>query len=504
MNALSNLLYGFQRILLAPTQLFRGIGQGLRVLNPLRVVKQQSTLLRGIGGQFLSPFRVLGQRLGIVKLEKRDAGGDLRDLFVTDAERARRRPVAQMAQVSQIHFISGDERYISHIGSGAARPISTVALPLDQYTVTLELSPAIASDARGPVALTGIRSGPMPKINGAAPKLPYALRTGDTISAGATSYQVELLMFDRTPVVTRVDASYATSTGPMRENNEDAIAIAQHPNAYLFAVADGVGAGQDGDEVSAFTCKYLLTAFHQNVPYTLPWPDVLTAAFKHINAEVRAWVRRSPSPAGTTLTAVVLKDWTAYIAHTGDSRLYLCRGGILTQLTQDHMQRRPVEMPTQQAVEQFDPPPLRDVLTRAIGKGDMITPQMLTVPFTPGDKLLLCSDGLTDALELDEIAEIVRGTTAYAAELLVKRANQKDAKDNVTAVVVEGLVDAYVDDIWEAQGSDRVFVGYNRKWSLKLRKPGDPITEVGPTGASCLNVLVVILIIAAAIWILNR
>ncbi|NOG48544.1 MAG: hypothetical protein HND48_03170 [Chloroflexi bacterium] len=104
-----------------------------------------------------------------------------------------------MAQVSQIHFISGDERYISHIGSGAARPISTVALPLDQYTVTLELSPAIASDARGPVALTGIRSGPMPKINGAAPKLPYALRTGDTISAGATSYQVELLMFDRTP-----------------------------------------------------------------------------------------------------------------------------------------------------------------------------------------------------------------------------------------------------------------------------------------------------------------
>ncbi|NOG48545.1 MAG: hypothetical protein HND48_03180 [Chloroflexi bacterium] len=72
---------------------------------------------------------------------------------------------------------------------------------------------------------------------------------------------------------------------------------------------------------------------------------------------MRAWVRRSPSPAGTTLTAVVLKDWTAYIAHTGDSRLYLCRGGILTQLTQDHMQRRPVEMPTQQAVEQFDPPP---------------------------------------------------------------------------------------------------------------------------------------------------
>jgi hypothetical protein len=74
----------------------------------------------------------------------------------------------------------------------------------------------------------------------------------------------------------------------------------------------------------------------------------------------------------------------------------------------------------------------------------------------------------------------------------------------VTAVVVEGLVDAYVDDIWDAQGSDRVFAGYNRSWSLKLRKPGDPVTEVGPTGASCLNLLVIILIIAAAVWILNR
>lgn len=474
------------------------------MLNPLPMLRQQGGLVRRIRNQFLSPLRVLSQRLGIVKLEKRDVGGDLRDLFVTDAERARRRPVAQVAQVSQVHFVAGDQRYICHIGGSAARPNATVTLPLGGRTLTLELSPVVANNARGPVALTAVIGGPVPQINNAVQKLPYALRSGDTLSAGTTAYQIELLKFDRTPVVTRVDASYATSTGPMRENNEDAIAIAQHPSAYLFAVADGVGAGQDGDEVSAFACKYLLAAFYQNVPYALPWPDVLSTAFKHINAEVRAWVRRSPNPAGTTLTAVVLKDWTAYIAHVGDSRVYLCRGGVLTQLTQDHMQRRPVELPTQQAVEQFDPPPLRDVLTRAIGKGDVIQPQMLTLPFVPGDKLLLCSDGLTDALGLDEIAEIVRGTTAYAAELLVKRANQHDAKDNVTAVVVEGLVDAYVDDIWEAQGSDRVFVGYSRNWSLKLRKPGDPVTEVGPTGASCLNLAVILIIIVAVVWILNR
>jgi protein phosphatase len=311
-------------------------------------------------------------------------------------------------------------------------------------------------------------------------------------------------MFDRTPVVTRVDASYATSAGPAREDNQDALAIGQHPKAYLFAVADGVGAGQDGDEVSAFAAKYLLTAFYSNAPYDLPWLDILTTAFRHINAEVRAWVARSPNPAGTTLTAAVIQNWNAYIAHVGDSRAYLFRQGVLQQLTQDHMQRQPAELVTVVAMEQHEPPPLRDVLTRAIGKGDSIDPQVFGVPLTPGDKLLLTSDGLTNTISNDEIVTILHGNTAYAAELLVRRAIEIDAKDNITAAVVECLADAYVEDVWEAVSSERVFTSPARGRSLKMRKPGDPITNVNPSPIGCFTIITIILIVLIAYWIIAR
>ena len=204
------------------------------------------------------------------------------------------------------------------------------------------------------------------------------------------------------------------------------------------------------------------------------------------------------------LTAAVVHNWNAYIAHVGDSRAYLFRQGVIQQLTQDHMQRQPAELATIVAMEQQEAPPLRDVLTRAIGKADGIDPQVFGVPLTPGDKLLLTSDGLTNTIPAHEIVTILNGNTAYAAELLIRRAIEMEAKDNITAAVVECLADAYVDDVWEAVPSERVFTAPARGRSLKMRKPGDPVTHVNPSPMGCFMFLTIILIVMIAYWIIAR
>lgn len=487
----------------------RSLSSQLTSANPLRYFKMFWSQFKTVPRQIMAPFRPLLSRLGIKvadpKFEKRSARDDLRDLFAKDSERKARKAVAQVARLSQIHLTnSAGQRYIVHIGNSAGRTAAQLQLLVDGLRLELQFTPTDPPDPRNPVLLTAIKGSTEVKINDVTPKLPAPVRQNDVLSINGQPHGVELYFFERTPVVTRVDASYATNTGPFRENNQDAIAIAQHPNAYLFAVADGVGAGQDGDEVSKFASKYLLTAFYKNVPYDLPWIDVLTTAFKHINAEVRAWVRRSPNPAGTTLSAVVIKNWNAYIAHVGDSRVYLYRQNTLQQLTQDHMQQQPVELATIQAANMTDAPPKRDVLTRAIGKLDSIEPQVLTLPLTPGDKLLLTSDGLTNTVRPNEIITILNNSTAYAAELLVRRALELEAKDNITAVVVECLSEAYLDDIWTAQESDRVFTRPSRSSALKMRKPGEPVTEVPPSPAGCFMLFTLLLIAAIAYWIVTR
>ena len=509
MNAFNSFITGLTRLLGAPAQLVTGLGSRLRMLNPFRALGPLIRTFRNTPQRIMAPLRPLLKKLGVKipdsKGEKRSSRDDLRDLFAKDSERKSRRPVAQAARVSQIHLISPDEeRYILHIGSGAGRAASQLQLFVDGASLILHFAPTEPPDLRMPITLTAVTGRASIRINDSPPRYPVRVRSGDAIEIEGRPHRVELFMFDRTPVVTRVDASYATSAGPTREDNQDALAIGQHPKAYLFAVADGVGAGQDGDEVSAFAARYLLTAFYNNAPFDLPWLDILTTAFRHINAEVRAWVARSPNPAGTTLTAAVVHNWNAYIAHVGDSRAYLFRQGVIQQLTQDHMQRQPVELATIVAMEQPESPPLRDVLTRAIGKADGIDPQVFGVPLTPGDKLLLTSDGLTNTLPAHEIVTILNGNTAYAAELLIRRAIEMEAKDNITAAVVECLADAYVEDVWEAVPSERVFTTPARGRSLKMRKPGDPVTQVNASPMGCFMVLTIVLIVMIAYWIIAR
>lgn len=467
-----------------PFQRLAALVNQTRMLNPLPILRQ-------FGSSLSAPFRALGRMLGLkggLKLGQFfDIEGWREALFARDSVERRRR-VGLVAQFSQVHVIGTTDgvRHIVHLGTHIGRAAAELALPADNGHALLRFDRGDLPSSLEAVHVRAL-SGHEVRHNGAALAAGALIRHGDHLQVGGRDYRFEMYAWERVPLVTRVEASYATHSGPHRQTNEDAIGIYQHDKAYLFALADGVGGGEAGDQVSAYAVQYLLAAFHKNVGYSLPWLTVLETAFTHINAEVRAFARRTPLPVGTTLTAVAIKDFQAYIAHVGDTRALLWRDSTLRQLTTDHVQRQPVMLETRIAYELQEPHPLRDVLTRAIGKTDRLDTELLSVALRPDDLLLLMSDGVYDTLSQAELVAALREVTPlHVASALVNRAVKLGAKDNVSAVAVYVLPEPFVKDTWRAETDGRIFAGWQPGWPVKLRHATDPMTRYALDGRGVL------------------
>jgi protein phosphatase len=498
-SGLYALLGTLSRVLAAPFLAVGRLFSSIQMLNPLPIF---SNLWRTLSGSVTGAARTIG--LGNLKLgglgRFLDVAGWREALFARDGAQRRRRRVGQIAQFSQIHLVGAGDRHIVHIGTSVGRANADLALKANGETVILSFD---RRDLPSTVDGVMVRADhPSALHNGTPLKGEVLVRSGDVLTLNGQAFSFQIFAWQRVPLITRVSASYATHTGPHRTSNEDALAIYQHPKAYLFAVADGVGGGAEGDQASAYAAQYLLSAFHKNARFTLPWPEVLRVAFRHINAEVRAFSRRTPMPVGTTLTAVVVKDFQAYVAHVGDSRALLWREGTLRQLTTDHVQRQPAELPTRVAFELQEPHPLRDVLTRAIGKQDTLEPELLSVALRPDDRLVLLSDGVYDALAPAELTHTLREfSTSHVADALVSRAVHAGAKDNVSALAFEVLPDPFVEDTWTAESAPRIFTGYRRGWPVKLRRVTDPVTAHPTSGGL---VLLFLIALAGLVWLVLR
>lgn len=437
---------------------------------------------------------------------------DKRLLRQYERSRSRRRVrgAARRAAFTQIHLLprSGGERTVLHIGS--ATGISFTELILNPGTKgAIQLRFRLADEAMdGAPLVLRIASGPRDTTvtvdnTVAAPEAP--VRTGSVISVSssvmvrpgpekylkpeqqlfAATFDVQLVASGDLPAVTRVDAAWSTNVGPVRDVNQDAIGIYQHPKAYMFTIADGVGGGFAGEEVSAFAVKYLLNVFRRNIKFDhFSWYDIYAKAFGYVNAEVRAFVETAPTPAGTTLTSLFIRNWTAYIAHVGDTRLYHLRGLTLRQITRDHNQdvKRESFTSTGRAILVT-----QSVLVKAVGRSDEIEPDIQTLALQPGDMLLLTTDGITGNVSNDELLDIM--TSKRLTEIpdeLIERANARDNTDNATAVVIEVLPEAYDRDVWIADPQDRVYVG-GIAWPLRLDKPNSLNTDYSIlTQAGCL------------------
>ncbi|GIV18913.1 MAG: hypothetical protein KatS3mg023_0664 [Armatimonadota bacterium] len=237
-----------------------------------------------------------------------------------------------------------------------------------------------------------------------------------------------------------------TDLGNVRENNEDKFDFFEPTEPTLlaergsvYAVCDGMGGHSAGQIASELALKTFLKAY-----YDLETPDIdtaLTVAVQAANALVREVAQSIPGRRGmgTTLTAAALCEGDAHIVHVGDSRCYLVRGEVIEQVTEDHSYVMEQVRQGLLTLEEAQYSPYRNVITRSIGM-DAVEPDIYRVPLQAGDRLVLCTDGLTTHVSDEQIAEVVRThSPSAAAQRLVEMALEEGGSDNVTVMVVQVL-----------------------------------------------------------------
>lgn len=222
----------------------------------------------------------------------------------------------------------------------------------------------------------------------------------------------------------------ASDVGLVRTNNEDAF-LAVPP---LFAVADGMGGHRAGEVASAGALRALESQASRD-------GDSLVAAVEAANLAVFQEATANPDLAGmgTTITAMQVAAGSVKIVHVGDSRAYLLRDHRLRRLTRDHTVVERLAREGRIAVEDVERHPQRSVLERALGVSPEVDVDVQLIDVRPGDRLLLCTDGLSSMLSDDEIRKVLlseRDPDA-AADRLLAGALQAGGKDNVTAVLVD-------------------------------------------------------------------
>jgi PPM family protein phosphatase len=224
-----------------------------------------------------------------------------------------------------------------------------------------------------------------------------------------------------------------TDVGRGRPENEDSHLV--DPEDGLYAVADGMGGHRAGEVASATAIDALKTAFLGG--------QRLDQAVSAANAAVFARAAQDAAlrGMGTTLTAIALEDSTALLGHVGDSRAYLMREGAVTQVTEDHSLVEQLVREGRLTPEEAQNHPQRAIITRALGIDPDVQVDTYRIDLKPGDRLLICSDGLTNMLSDDTIAQTLRrhADPQQAADTLVDMANQAGGDDNITVVLVDAL-----------------------------------------------------------------
>jgi protein phosphatase len=163
--------------------------------------------------------------------------------------------------------------------------------------------------------------------------------------------------------------------------------------------------------------------------------------FRKINYDIRNIARENPDDSGmaTTAVAAYFDAGELYITNIGDSRAYMIRAGEITQLTEDHSYVADLVSTGSLTKSEARKHPRRNMITRALGAGSEAEPDFYSFGTEPGDRLILCTDGLHGELTDDEIRETVKGEKDLnkACKKLVRKANDKGGFDNITVVCVE-------------------------------------------------------------------
>jgi protein phosphatase len=233
---------------------------------------------------------------------------------------------------------------------------------------------------------------------------------------------------------------YATlsNVGLLRDGNEDAAFAGRH----LLAVADGMGGHAAGEVAAAAVIAALEQLDELGVNAGDP-REALRDAFSEANRSLRDMVAADSElqGMGTTATAVLSDGAYGWLAHIGDSRAYLLRDGTLRQLTRDHTFVQQLVDEGRITAEAASTHPQRNVITRALDGREQVEADVERLDLAPGDRLLLCSDGLSGVVSDESIAEVLDGSTPdEAVQRLVDLALRGGGPDNITCIVADAVV----------------------------------------------------------------
>lgn len=244
----------------------------------------------------------------------------------------------------------------------------------------------------------------------------------------------------------------ATHVGQRRQHNEDRYCV--NDELGLYAVADGMGGHAKGEVAAQLSVDTVESHLRDRVDELRrareaadgnALVELVRGATHAACAAVFHAARERPTQSGMgcTLSVLVVADSTAVLGHIGDSRVYLLRDGHVEQLSQDHTYA--AEMLRGGRVDPSDPilQRYKHVLSRAVGQQEVVQVDLLQFAVLPGDRLLLCSDGLSEYVPSDDWLATALGDADFdgVPDALVAMANNAGGKDNITAVAVQVTVD---------------------------------------------------------------
>ena len=242
--------------------------------------------------------------------------------------------------------------------------------------------------------------------------------------------------------------AYAKSdVGKQREINEDSYYITQDPlsKIQLFILADGMGgcnAGEIASKQAILSAKsYIENNFEETPKDKDSLIQLVASSIEYANMVVyeKSIADKNYEGMGTTLEVCLIYNNRAYIGHIGDSRIYRIRKDFIRKLTQDHSYVQKLVQDGTITVEEAEHHPKKNMLMKALGVNAFVEPDVMVKGFQKEDIIIICSDGLTNMVEIDDIYKTVKRNFEIATKELVEMANNNGGIDNITIITIKNL-----------------------------------------------------------------
>jgi serine/threonine protein phosphatase PrpC len=245
---------------------------------------------------------------------------------------------------------------------------------------------------------------------------------------------------ERTMPEWMVESSQLSDVGQKRRHNEDYVGFYEpgqiadlETRGRLYVLADGVGGAAAGEIASQYTVKKIIHSYYQSSDGDAA--SQLRRAIEGANADIFAQnLRRTDRrEMATTVVAAIIQGNQLIVANVGDSRAYIVRGESIEQITEDHSLVAELISDGSITAEQAETHPYRNVILRSVGAHETVQVDIFSRQLTPGDLLILCSDGLLRHVSDQELAVIARACSpSEATQRLVSLANERGGDDNIT------------------------------------------------------------------------